>query len=75
MKNADKPAYPLQLQQGESSELIGKLGNADGLTKREYFAAMAMQGICGGGIPNVIIPLATKTAVEIADALLKELDK
>ena len=77
MRNADKPAYPLQLQEGESSELIGKLGNADGLTKREYFAAIAMQGLCVNSIAgshNKPINLAID-AVMYADALLKELGK
>ena len=77
MKNADRPAYPLQLQEGESSELIGKLGNADGLTKREYFAAMAMQGILVNMGRNRFdsIVQVTEEAVKAADALLKELDK
>ena len=74
MKNSDKPAYPLQLQEGESSELTGKLGNADGLTKREYFAAMAMQGLCNNLHPKNVADMPS-LAVVIADALLKELDK
>lgn len=44
-----------------------------GLTKRELFAAMAMQGMCAGSgdwRDNKAIP---KQAVEIADALLAEL--
>ena len=47
---------------------------ATGLTKREHFAALAMQGILGAGytsheqsVPSV--------SVRLADALLKELDK
>ena len=74
MNNSDKPAYPLQLQEGES---ICKLGNADGLTKREYFAAMAMQGLCANSIAgshNKPSNLAID-AVIYADALLKELEK
>ena len=73
MNNADRPAYPLQLQEGESSELIGKLGNADGLTKREYFAAMAMQGLMNK--QGVNMEMIVKMAVAHADALLKELEK
>ena len=44
-----------------------------GLTKREYFSAMAMQGFCT--FRHVSSELAAKHAVEYADALLKELDK
>lgn len=49
--------------------------NSDnGLTKREYFAAMAMQGICStgnyaNGKDNA------EYAVRVADALLEELEK
>ena len=77
MKNSDKPAYPSQLQEGESSELTGKLGNADGLTKREYFAAMAMQGILVNMGRNRFdsIVQVTEEAVKAADALLKEIEK
>jgi len=48
-----------------------------GLTKRELFAAMAMQGICGDGIPGSHHrPDETaRDAVAYADALLKELAK
>lgn len=46
-----------------------------GLTKREYFAAKAMQGICGDGIPgHRHMPKETaKDAVAQADALIAEL--
>jgi len=48
-----------------------------GMTKRELFAAMAMQGICGDGIPGSHHqPEDTaRDAVAYADALLKELAK
>jgi len=46
-----------------------------GLTKREYFAGLAMQGILSydgqGGSPE----LYAKNAVQFAEALLKELEK
>lgn len=50
-----------------------------GLTKREYFAAMAMQGLCAGiqyG-PGVLISSdeTAGDAVEFADKLLQELAK
>ena len=48
-----------------------------GLTKREYFAAMAMQGLCANSIPgNHHKPeVLCKDAVEYADTLIKELNK
>lgn len=53
-----------------------------GLTKREYFAALVMQGILSkeninGMVTNrVLVPdIAAIEAVAYADALLKELEK
>ena len=44
-----------------------------GLTKRELFAAMAMQGNLASGIHE--FDVCVKTAVFAADALLAELEK
>lgn len=47
--------------------------NQTGLTKREYFAAMAMQGLATlDGTPEGYI---AKYAVKHADALIEELNK
>lgn len=44
------------------------------LTKREYFAAMAMQGmIASGQWPQDLIPECASYAVQYADALLNQL--
>lgn len=43
-----------------------------GLTKRELYAAMAMTGFVSAGASRGIIPTM---ALEMADALIKELDK
>ncbi|HFI4796476.1 TPA: hypothetical protein ACGQK4_002195 [Elizabethkingia anophelis] len=47
MKNADKPVYPSITK--DSTEINGQVFsnniNHSGLTKREYFAGLAMQGI------------------------------
>ena len=54
----------------------GEVENA-GLTKREYFAAMAMQGMsaaCQGFDSNGLDNLA-KYAIQAADALITELNK
>ena len=49
-----------------------------GLTKREYFAVLAMQGYCGGeftGQSGMSPESIAKWSVEMADALLTELNK
>lgn len=66
-KNKDRSAFPLT---------DGSTFAYDGVSKREYFAGLAMQGYCGGeftgqsGMPTKAI---AKWAVEMADALLVEL--
>ena len=67
MNNGDMPASPM---------IIEGLDSCSGLTKREYFAGLAMQGMLSSS------DYATSTwntvaieAVEVADALLKELEK
>ena len=44
-----------------------------GLTKREYFAALAMQGYCAH--PLVDVRITASWAVQQADALIAELNK
>jgi hypothetical protein len=62
MNNSDAPAYP--------DNWDAKL---PGLTKREYFAAMAMQGLLADStVPTFQV---AEHAVIQADALLKELEK
>jgi len=65
MKNADKPALPT-LTYNESSGTPN--GHFKGLTKREYFAAMVIQG--KNGDPKEI----AEHAVWVADELLKQLE-
>ena len=81
MKNADMPAIPL------SKELATGVARRDhlalatmGLTKREYFAAMALQGLLAIEKPDGIssadeIEFDVEDAVCAADLLLKELEK
>ena len=53
-------------------------GVQDGLTKREYFAGLAMQGLCANYLRENItgwdVNTYAKESVELADALLKELN-
>jgi len=83
MENKDQPAFPTQNSNSASGELVG------GLTKREYIAAMAMQGILaslnceqngGNGIYHVNdgwvdINRVSKEAISCADELLNQLSK
>lgn len=69
--NANAPAFPAQ----EFSQVAGANGSmAFGLTKREYFAAMAMQGMFSANVEDESTTI-TKWAVEAADALIAELSK
>lgn len=72
MKNSEQPAYPTP-----DCEVSGTALQYLGLTKREYFAAMAMQGYLASYGPNepVNSESAAKKAVKLADALLTELEK
>ena len=45
-----------------------------GLSKREYFAAMALQGLLSGN-KHADLVLSAKTAVDAADYLIKELNR
>lgn len=73
--NAEQMAFPIQV-----SEIMGGLNPEKGLTKRELFAAMAMQGMCTSTPADTpadtwdMESLAT-SAVEAADALLAALAK
>lgn len=70
----DEPAFPLI-----TASTIGPNGMPEnahqiyGLTKREYFAGLAMQGLVSDS-PEGYVPVAIN-AVRYADALLKELEK
>lgn len=83
MKNSDKPIYPIADEQGYVGNLEVILKNCNnpsiGLTKREYFAAMAMQGLLSAdarykGRTDNRESLA-KDAIAQADELLKQLDQ
>jgi hypothetical protein len=68
--NAYKPAYPIGRDVTE-----GFYQSESGLTKREMFAAMAMQACRSRGTRYETWGDLAKDAVEIADELLEELEK
>ena len=87
MENSNQPAFPREFDPqlfkspnpngGWNNEAIMKLFG--GLTKREYFAAMALQGILSTVSGGVVIkhPVAKQIAHEaiiVADELLKQLE-
>jgi hypothetical protein len=77
MKNGEQPITPciIKGKQGFGSQPTISDKEVYGLTKREYFAGLAMQGI----MTNVSYPLGIKTeivaskSIELADELLKQL--
>ncbi len=77
MKNGKEPITPCTIQgrQGWGDKPTISDREVYGLTKREYFAGLAMQGI----MTNVSYPLGIKAeivaskSIELADELLKQL--
>ncbi len=82
MKNADKPIHPYVMQQvGLEEYRPHKEGDpkeytirTQGLSKREYFSALAMQGILTGRFTALPIDVAS-WSIAYADELLKQLEK
>jgi hypothetical protein len=95
MNNSEQPIYPLRGVDGsifgaKDESAIKGLGLMIGLTKREYFAAMAMQAIATASFGNSEIMNIVKNkseqggmtttegialmAVQMADLTLKQLD-
>lgn len=82
MSNANEPAFPCEVYHREDGSIDGvqtgsKQGIAIGLTKRELFAAMAMQGIASIAPNDWDAPesAVARLSVSLADALLAELDR
>lgn len=74
--NANEPAFPWEQSPGNQNNL--------GLTKREYFAAMAMQGLLSNPITKELVEdcfglevprRVAELALHAADALLAELER
>ena len=78
MENGNKPAYPISEEQTDRIDSNVKIYS--GLTKREYFAAMAMQGILANEQLRYSLCRPGRSGIKIyalqqADALLQELDQ
>jgi hypothetical protein len=81
-------AFPMVFEEEVGDFARKELVTHKGLTKREYFAAMALQGLCASGFftdPRLqrqaegagsdISVAISVAAVDIADNLIKELNK
>jgi hypothetical protein len=75
MENTHKPAYPVFKRQYWNDQDVS---NSAGLTKRELFAAMAMQGIMGNTSCSPVryehFKNIAEDAIAVADELLKQLN-
>lgn len=72
MNNADLPAMPI----GEQIDGVHLNPICNGLTKREYFAGLAMQGILANEGYNASMPdVLIEEAISQADELLKALEE
>lgn len=75
------PAMPTPYAVSEAGDIYGGGEGECGLTKREHFAVLAMQGLLASTLfttsktPEYWKNDTIESAVEFADALLAELDK
>ena len=69
MENRNQSAYPVTIEDNGNASVTHL-----GLSKREYFSAMAMQGLIA--CPNIIASkeVIAEESVKQADALLKALE-
>ena len=66
MTEADVPAFPVV--DSVDGQLFG------GLTKREYFAGLFLQGICSNSTVGTVNQKMVEGAIEIADAFIEALN-
>jgi hypothetical protein len=75
MDNKDLPAFPITLKPGE---VFDGMTNINGLSKREYIAAMVLSGLLSNTDYNIAQNNPSIYAGDVlryTDALLKELEK
>jgi hypothetical protein len=74
MNNQNSPAFPTEIAFNEKTKVTTI---SHGLTKREYFAGLAMQGyiVERHGQDDIDRAKVAKWSVKLADELLKQLEK
>lgn len=83
MENKNAPAFPQSVSANETGIYLATSANIRdneeviGVTKREYFAAKAMQGLLASPSTSIdeMMVAVPYDAVRLADALLAELSK
>ncbi len=75
VENKNLPINPLSIHPLSSAVLNNNGDDCVGLTKREYFTALAMQGILSRGSIGLSDETVAERAVRIADETLDELEK
>lgn len=79
MNNAEQPAFPVEVEFDEAGMKDARTSNTTwqerGLTKREYFAGLAMQGRLAScsSYPKIDHNILAKDSLNDADALLNHL--
>lgn len=65
-KNSEQPAYPIFNEWGHATK--------EGLTKREYYAGITLQGILANSRIVASDSDIVKASISLADELLKQLE-
>lgn len=73
MTNADSPIGIRSYDKATENGFVKE--QSVGLTKREYFAVMALQGILSNTDSVIYIDSSPERAVEFADSLIQALNK
>ena len=76
MENGEQSAFPCKIEDGFSQDGSGqitglKTSTSNGLSKREYFAGLAMQGLLNR--PDTNTAWLVRESIQIADELLTQL--
>lgn len=75
MKYKSKPAFPLLVNRVWNGHVVPDF-YAEGMTLREYYAGLAMQGmLCGDIHITKDFDFIIKKSIEYADTLIAELEK
>ena len=72
MDNGNMPAMPINFEYFKNGDSFREISN--GLTKREHFAGLAMQGLLASG-DFADVSYTAVESVKQADALLKALEE